>query len=174
MGTERFKTSLKNFGLAGNVVCNTDMVLIDGNSRLVEAKEKGLKKIWVSLPSRKLGPQEFLEMSSLFDFAKSGDVDIERVEKEIFKTKDIYAKWGMPVPMELLNGMGANAKIKPKDFPGGADVVVEEVDLKMVQLFFSTKEEIEFRRIEEVLKKRLRTDNTTELVLKVFRKFEKQ
>lgn len=173
LGSERFLTSLKNFGLAGAVVCNTDFTLIDGNSRVEQARKKGLKKIDVSMPSRKLTPREFEEMSALFDFAKAGDVDIERIEKEIFKTTDIYAKWGMPVPMHLLTEMGANAKIKAKEFPGGKDNVIPTVDTAMVQLFFNAQEETEFRRIEEILKKKLKTDNTTELVLKVFRKYEK-
>lgn len=168
LGTERFRTSLKNFGLAGNVVCNTDMVLIDGNSRLAEAKEKNIKKIWVSLPSRKLGTQEFLEMSSLFDFAKSSDVDIERVEKEIFKTKDMYARWNMAVPMELLDSMGANAKVKPNGKKEEVEVIEQPSTMK-VELFFTPGQEQQFRKIEERLMKKFKTKSTTETVFKALK-----
>lgn len=171
LGSERFLTSLKNFGLAGAVVCNTDYTLIDGNSRVEQARVKGLKKIDVSFPSRKLTTKEFDEMSALFDFAVAGDVDIERIEKELFKTKDIYAKWGMPVPMNLLDSMGANAKIKAKDAPIKPLDIEEPNDQRMVQLFFNIKQEAEFRKMEEVLMKKLKTNSTTETVLKVFKSF---
>lgn len=171
LGFERFKTSVKNFGRAGNVVCNLDGTIVDGNSRWEDAKEKGEKKIWCSIPNRLLKPREFDEMSALFDFAVAGDVDIERIEKELFKTKDIYAKWGMPVPMNLLDSMGANAKIRAKDVPIKPLDIEEPNDQRMVQLFFNIKQEAEFRKMEEVLMKRLKTNSTTETVLKVFKSF---
>lgn len=169
LGSERFLVSLKTFGLAGAVVCNTDFTLIDGNSRLEQAKRRGLKKIDVSMPNRKLTAKEFDEMSALFDFAKAGDVDIERIEKEIFKSEDIYKKWGVPVPMHLLGQMGAQAKIKPKDGAKTAPVVTEDLGQRHVTLFFSVAQEAEFRGIEMRLKTRFKTPDTTMTVLKALK-----
>jgi shikimate kinase len=39
----------------------------------------------------------------------------------------------------------------------------------MVQLFFSEKQEAEFRKIEEKLMKKYKLDNTTDTVLKAFK-----
>lgn len=168
LGSERFLTSLKNFGLAGAVVCNLDNTLIDGNSRLEQAKIKGLKKIDVSFPSRLLTAKEFTEMSALFDFAVSGDVDIERVEKEIFKTKDMYARWSMAVPMELLDSMGANAKVKPNGKKEEAEVIEQPTQMK-VELFFTPEQEQQFRKVEERLMKKFKTKSTTETVFKALK-----
>lgn len=169
LGFERFKTSVKNFGRAGNVVCNTDGVLIDGNSRWEDAKDKKEKRIWCSIPSRKLTQKQFDEMSSLFDFAKAGDVDIEKIEQEIFKTADIYAKWNMPVPMNLLDSMGKNAKIKPIEKTIKPLDIEEPVDQRKVELFFTIAQEAEFRKMEEFYMKKFKTGSTMETVLKVFR-----
>lgn len=169
LGFERFKTSVKNFGRAGNVICNADGTLVDGNTRWEDAKEKGEKKIWCSVPDRKLTPKEFTEMSALFDFAKAGDVDIERVEKEIFKTKDIYAKWGMQVPMELLEGMGTKAKITAAQTKEKEQIVETKNDVFTIQLFFTSNEEKLFRQIEERLMKKFKTKSTTETVLKALK-----
>jgi DNA-binding cell septation regulator SpoVG len=174
LGKERLATSLKAFGMAGTVVVNTDLCLIDGNSRLEEAKAKKEKTMWVSMPNRKLSPKEFTEMSAMFDFAKAGEVDMERIKKELGTHKDFYERYRMEVPLELLAGMGANAKIerdKKLQFPEDEEAV-EVNDIKMVQLFFNTKQEAEFRKIEEVLKKKLKVDNTTDCVLKAFRQLK--
>ena len=62
LGKERLKQSLKEFGLAGSVICNKvkgRYVLIDGNSRLLEAKEAREKYLNVSIPNRPLTQKEF-------------------------------------------------------------------------------------------------------------------
>lgn len=168
LGSERFLTSLKNFGLAGAVVCNLDNTLIDGNSRLEQAKIKGLKKIDVSFPSRLLTVREYTEMAALFDFAVAGDVDIERIEKEIFKTEDMYARWNMAVPMELLESMGSNAKIKPNGKKEEVEVIEQPTQMK-VELFFTPEREQQFRKIEERLMKKFKTKSTTETVFKALK-----
>jgi hypothetical protein len=173
LGKERLQQSLKQFGLAGNVVISTDFVLIDGNSRLEEAKAKGLKKIWASMPSRPLTAKEFTEMSAMFDFAKAGEVDIERIQKELGTSADFYERYKMEIPLNLLEKMGKNteraAVVKNLEYP---EEQVEQSDSKIVQLFFNTKQEAEFRKIEEKLKKKFKTDNTTDTVLKVFKSFK--
>lgn len=173
LGKQRLAQSLKSFGMAGTVVVNTDLCLIDGNSRLEEAKEKNEKAIWVSMPNRKLTPKEFTEMSAMFDFAKAGEVDMERIKKELGTHKEFYERYSMEVPLELLAGLGgAPARSKNLQFPEEVDVAVEVNDIKMVQLFFNTKQEAEFRKLEEGLKKKLKVDNTTDCVLKAFRKLK--
>ena len=173
LGYERFLTSLKKFGRAGTLVCNADLTLIDGNSRLEEARQKKEKKIWVSVPDRKLTAAEFEEFSAIFDYAKAGDVDIERIEKELFTSLDHYKRWNMAPPMELLEGMGKGAKVNPKEFPKQKGKDVEEVDTCMVQLFFTFQQEKEFRDLEEKLMRKLRTANTTDTVLKTLRLYAK-
>ena len=172
LGLQRLQHSLNSYGLAGTVICNTDLTLIDGNSRLEQAKLAGEKKIWVSLPDRKLSPKEFQEMSAMYDVAKAGEVDMERIEKELGTTKQFYDNWmGGNVPMHLLDKMGGKAsKAVELLYPEEGDKTSLPVsDIKMVQLFFSDKQEKEFRILEAKLAKKFKTENTTDTVLKAFK-----
>ena len=176
LGKERLQASLKSFGLAGTVICNTDLTLIDGNSRLEQAIERGEKKIWVSLPSRKLTPAEFREFSAMYDFAKAGEVDTERIEKELGTSEAFFNKYKMTVPMHLLDKLGANAPIEELAYPekkDGSKSAPEVSDIKMVQLFFSEKQEAEFRAIEAKLMAKFKTSNTTDTVLKAYKQLMK-
>lgn len=175
LGKERLQQSLKMFGLAGTVIVNTDLTLIDGNSRLIEAKEAGEKYMYVSMPSRKLTPKEFQEMSAMYDYAKAGEVDIERIEGELGTTEDFFKKWGMTVPMHLLDKLG-NKSVNVEDLSLSSNVkknkeqIVGDVsDIRMVNLFFSAKQEAEFRKIEEKLMKKFKTSNTTDTVFKALK-----
>lgn len=173
LGAERFKQSLKQFGLAGTVVVNTDLTLIDGNSRLEEMAKRKLKHIWVSIPDRKLSPKEFSEMCAVFDYSVAGDVDIERIERDYGDHTDFLKRYGMTVSMERMSKLGANAKVAKFPEKGKAGKEPEVTDIKMVQLFFTNKQEEEFRRIEEKLMRRYKTSNTTETVLKAFKTLSK-
>jgi hypothetical protein len=172
LGAERFKESLKQFGLAGTVVVNTDLTLIDGNSRLEEMAKRKLKHIWVSIPDRKLSPKEFAEMCAVFDYSVAGDVDIVSIERDYGDHTDFLKRYGMTVSMDKLKTLGANAKVAK--FPEGKKgKEPETTDVKMVQLFFTVKQEEEFRRIEERLMRKLKTTNTTDTVLKAFKTLSK-
>lgn len=176
LGRERLTQSLEMFGLASTVVCNTDLSLIDGNSRLEQARERGEKKIWVSVPNRKLTPKEYVEMSAMYDFAKAGDIDMERIEGDLGTKEDFYKKWNLEVPMHLLDKLGNGFKPDSKGSKieeggkGKKAAVSLPDDVFLVQLFFNEKEETEFRKLEEKLKVKFKATSTTELVLKVFRK----
>lgn len=178
LGKERLQQSLKLFGLAGTVIVNTDFTLIDGNSRVEEAKERGEKKIWVSMPNRKLTPAEFEEMSAMYDFAKAGEVDTEGIVKRYGSKEDFFKRWGMTKEMAAVVGkMGKLAEQDleyPEEGEGKGKKMPEVSDIKMVQLFFSDKQEKEFRAIEEKLKKRFKVDSTTDVVFKAFKYLEKK
>lgn len=180
LGQERLTQSLEMFGLASTVVCNLDYSLIDGNSRLEQAKERGEKKIWVSLPSRKLTPKEYIEMSAMYDVAKAGEVDMERIEGDLGTTKEFFEKWNLAVPMHLLEKMGKGADpiingtsgpTKGKGKKEGPVKVIEESFI--VQLHFDEKEEKQFRAMEEKLRVKMKTSSTTDTVFQAFKKLLK-
>lgn len=173
LGKERLQASLKSFGIAGTVIVNTDLMLIDGNSRLEEMIAKGAKKIWVSYPNRRLTPKEFTEMSAMYDFAKAGEVDMARIEADLGTSADFFNKYKMTIPLSLLENLGKNAPIKGLEYPeeGSGQASPEQSDILMVQLFFTVKQETEFRKMEEVLKKKLKTDNTTDTVFKALKAY---
>jgi hypothetical protein len=180
LGAERLKTSLAKFGLAGTVVCNTDLTLIDGNSRFELMKLKKDKFIEVSVPSRKLLPKEFSEMSAMFDFAKAGEVDIERIQGDLGTTKDFYKNWNIEPPLESLGHAGhlkEMQKVKTNGKSGAQkEEVVEKIkstDMVLVQLFFTEKQEAEFRRIEDKLKKRFKQTTTTDTIFAVYKSLAK-
>lgn len=192
LGKERLQTSLNKFGLAGTAVVNPfttaemkklgvpdlkgkKYVLIDGNSRMTEAVENGWKKITVSYPAKPLSLKDFTEMSAMFDFAKAGDVDTDRILGDIGKTDDFYAAWGLePSMVSRVEKMGAKAQIgKDLEYPeegngaaskGKAAKAPEVSDVRMVQLFFSEKQEAEFRKMEEKGLKKFKVNNTTDFV----------
>jgi len=178
LGKARLNESLSKFGLAGTVVVNTDLVLIDGNSRLVEEKEKGSKKIWCSMPNRKLTPKEFKEMSAMFDFAKAGEVDTERITKELGTSKDFFEAWGLDMPVELkgrLEKLGANQKIErviSNKIVEEKPVILKEEEF-LINLFYNQKEEALFRKLEEKAAKKLKSKSTSETVFKVLKAFTK-
>lgn len=172
LGRSRLTNSLNKFGLASTVVVNTDLCLIDGNSRVEQAKERGIKKIEVSFPNRKLTPKEFSEMSRMYDFAKAGEVDLDRIKQDHGSAVKFYEEWGLEVPLQLLDKLGANTVVERAK---GKDVVeraeVEDVVFK-VELFFDQKEEKLFRKLEEQYARKFKTKSTTDTVLTLFKKFK--
>ena len=186
LGRERLATSLKQFGLAGNCVCNWTgkmgdthkLMLVDGNSRLEQAVEQGLKKIWVSVPDRKLSAREFLEMSAMFDMAVAGEVDQERIHGDLGTTKQWYEKWNLAVPKQLLDKLGA-AQMKnykqekaAKKASSTARKITDDKnlnDIVMVQLLFTQHESQSFREMEAKLAKRFSTKTTMQTVLAAFK-----
>lgn len=178
LGKERLSLSMKLFGNASTVILNQDYCLIDGNSRWEEEKEKGVKKMWVMWPSRKLTPKEYKEFSALFDTLVAGTVDTDRINSELGTSKAFFDKWKMEIPLhmrEKLSGMGKGKKapdIKQLEYPSGKagdDMVAVGSNIMMVQLFFTAKQETEFRKYEEKLMKKWKTKNTTETVLKAIK-----
>jgi hypothetical protein len=177
-GRERLKQSLKQFGLAGTVVVNYHptkkgrFILIDGNSRRDEAIEKKEKTLNASVPSRPLTSKEFKLMSAMFDFAKAGEVDVERIRKELGKTSDFFAEWGMNVPMEMIDKIGKKGivvapKVKAKTV-GAAEVGDSNVFMR--NLFFNKKQADAFDKQMEKLQKKFKTTNVTDTVFKAVMK----
>lgn len=190
LGFERLKESLKLFGLAGNVVCNwtkkvgdvKSIMLVDGNSRLEQAIEDKEKYLWVSVPERKLTPKEFIEMSAMFDAAKAGDVDYERVQGDIGKTKQFYDRWNLVVPKNLLDKLGAQqlknyeAEKQEKKSNSKALKITDDKNLNdiiMVQLLFTQPDSEIFRALESKLMAKWKTQSTTETVMKAFKTLAK-
>jgi hypothetical protein len=186
LGKARLQTSLKMFGIAGNVIVNlphkgkSTYPLIDGNSRLIELKEAGKKRVSISYPSRRLTEKEFKEMSAMFDFAKAGEVDDKEIEKDFGDSADFWDRWGKEMPLEMrerLETMGKKSKVDTNElaFPGkkGKQTAVEINDIQMVNLFFSTSQEEWFRKIEEKHAEKLKAESTTDFVLKSLKKLYK-
>lgn len=175
-GLARFRTSVKSFGRAGTVILNYDFTLIDGNTRWENAKEAGDKKIWASLPSRQLTPNEFKEMSALFDLARAGEVDVLRIKEELGTTASFFKKWGMEMPSQALNKL---AELEANDAvvnPTASRKIAEaakEVALRPIQLLFRSEEAAEYIKLAESMYTRFKVDNVTDLSLKALRALKK-
>jgi DNA modification methylase len=115
LGLERFKQSVSEFGRAGTRICNLGskgrFVLIDGNSNLADAKSKGEKKVWISIPSRALTVKEFDKMCKVFDMSVAGDVDLAGIAAST-DNKEFFKQYKQPVPARLLDTLGAKADVK--------------------------------------------------------------
>lgn len=183
LGRERLNTSLARFGLAGSIVCVPSplkrgrFMVVDGNSRLEAMKERhGLVKgskavISVSLPSRQLSKQEFVEMSALFDFAKAGEVDLESIEKDLGTSRTFFTSWGLNIPLHMLDKIGkAAVGAGVANVPGKkASKEVAQVrgsEMRLVNLTFDEAQERRFREMESKLIKKWGTKSTMETVLK--------
>ena len=83
IGVRRLKKSVEKFGLAGTIICNRDLTIIDGNSRLEEIIKTGVKKVWVSVPDKQLSETEFKQFNALHDLAVAGESDMVLIEEII-------------------------------------------------------------------------------------------
>jgi hypothetical protein len=92
-GRNRLHTSLNKFGLAGTIVVNKDLTIIDGHSRKKDLDEEGIKEAWVSVPSRQLTEKEFKEMNAIFDIAKAGEPDMTMIEEVL--SEDTLAEYDL-------------------------------------------------------------------------------
>jgi len=55
-------------------------------------------------------------MCAMFDFAVAGEVDVELIEQDLGTTKSFYEKWGMLMPIALLDRIGKSAQVNGDDF----------------------------------------------------------
>jgi hypothetical protein len=177
LGKELLQTSLHKFGIAGNVIVNPTRngryMLIDGNSRLIQARERGEKKLWVSVPNRTLTPKEFQEMSAMYDYAVAGQVDIERIKNDLGTSEDFRRDWNLKVPAAVLDKLGSRSQVVAETNGGGGKKTAEQAeevpDVMVIQLAYTLKEEKEFRKIEERLAKKFKTVNTAQTVLRALK-----
>lgn len=165
LGRERLKLSLKKFGLAGTVVLNSDYSLIDGNSRWEEAKLKKEKYIWASMPNRKLSPAEYKEMSALYDFAKAGEVDMDRIHGELGTSADFRKEWALAVPQEILDQIGKGGRVNSTSANGGATKEVPKSDTRIINIIMNPQQEAAILEAEAICAKRFKTDNITDTVM---------
>jgi len=171
-GTARFKTSVDSYGLAGAVILNADYTLIDGNTRVEKAKELGIKKIDASMPNRKLTPKEFSEFSAMYDMARAGEVDVLRIKEELGDTAAFFKKWGFDMPQVALAKLAEMEKNEKVINPTAARKIADEakeIETARITLLFTPPEADEYIKLCESLYKQFKTDNVTDLSLKVMR-----
>ena len=82
-GKDRLTKTLEKYGLAGTIICNTDLTIIDGHSRVKELMESDVQEVWVSVPSRNLTDKEYNEFNAIIDLARAGDPDTMMIEEII-------------------------------------------------------------------------------------------
>lgn len=92
-GRDRLQKLLSKFGLAGTLIANTDMTIIDGHKRRQQLLSEGITHAFVSFPSRKLTEKEYKELNSLFDLAKAGDPDMMMIEETL--GEEIMEEYGL-------------------------------------------------------------------------------
>lgn len=172
IGTSRFNTSVNKFGLAGVVICNKDLTLIDGNNRWKKAIANKEKTIQVSVPDRQLSAKEFSEFSKVYDLAKAGDVDMLRITQDKGTTKDFFKTWGVEMPeqaLKKLRQMEEDEKEIKQRINAKDKSAIEVVGTRPVTLLFTPAEAEQYLAIAESLYKKYKTDNITDLALKLMK-----
>lgn len=175
-GLARLETSLEKYGMAGSVILNKDLTLINGNSRWEKAKAKGIKYLEGSVPDRMLTAKEFTEFAAMFDFAVAGEVDILRIKEELGTHDSFFEMWNIPIPTKALNKLAeleakesvinptqAKAKAGPKEIP-----------TSRVTLLFLKDECDEYLNLAQSLYSYFKVDNVTDLSLLVLRRIYKE
>lgn len=165
-GTHRFKTSVDTYGRAGTVILNADYTLIDGNTRVEDAKEKGDKKVWASMPSRKLTPKEFTEFAAMYDMARAGEVDILRIKEELGTSDAFFKRWGFELPKKSLAKLAELEKKEKVINPTAARHIpdaAKEIPTRQIALMFLKEQAAEYIEMGEALYKQYKVDNITDL-----------
>jgi len=93
VGKKRLQKSLSKFGLAGSIVANLDLQIIDGHSRVSDAIKNSIEEVWVSLPSRILTEEEYKLFNAMFDVAKVGEPDMLMIEEIL--GDDVIEEWDL-------------------------------------------------------------------------------
>jgi hypothetical protein len=91
IGKKRLNKSLNKWGLAGTLLANLDMTLIDGHSRKKDLEAQGIEKVWVSFPSKLLTDEDYKVMNALFDVARAGEPDMMIIE-DVFED-ELIDEW---------------------------------------------------------------------------------
>lgn len=174
-GLARLETSLERYGMAGSVILNKDLTLINGNSRWEKAKTKGIKYLEGSIPDRMLTAKEFTEFAAMFDFAVAGEVDLVRIKEELGTTDSFFKAWNIPIPTKALNKLAEleakEAVINPTQAKAKAGP--KEIATSRITLLFVKEEYDEYLRIAEQLYAYFKTDNVTDLSLIALRHLHK-
>lgn len=176
-GLARLDTSLERYGMAGSLILNKDLTLINGNSRWEKAlKDKTIILMECSVPDRQLTPKEFTEFAAMFDFAVAGEVDLVRIKEELGTHDSFFKAWGIPIPTKALNKLAeleakesvinptqAKAKAGPKEIP-----------TSRITLLFVKEEYEEYLKLAESLYSYFKVDNVTDLSLVVLRRIARE
>lgn len=167
-GLSRFKKSVEKFGFAGAVILNTDYTLIDGNTRVEEAKKSGLKKIDASMPDRKLTAKEFVEFAAMYDLARAGEVDVLRIKNELGTSEQFFKDWGFTMPAKALEKLkeleAAESSVVPTA-KGEKKITAAQYEMSRITLSFQPAEAEQYIKLAESLYKRFKVDNVTDLSL---------
>lgn len=110
VGKERMQKSLSKFGLAGSIVANLDLTIIDGHSRVEDAIKNGVEEVWVSLPSRLLTEEEYNEMNAIFDLAQAGDMDMFMVKNTL--GDEVITEWDINETKGKKSSLGNTVEAK--------------------------------------------------------------
>jgi hypothetical protein len=92
-GRKNLQHSLEKFGLAGTIVCNKDLSIIDGHSRKKDLEDNSVTEVWVSVPSRQLTKKEYDEFNAIFDIVKASSPDMEMIEETL--SEETLEEWGL-------------------------------------------------------------------------------
>ncbi len=101
-GMKDLANSMDKFGLAQNIVINTDMTVIGGHARLVHLKKQGAAECQCNVPNRKLTDKEVEELCIRLNANTAGEWDWEGLANW---NVDDLEDWGLDIP-----GIEANEK----------------------------------------------------------------
>lgn len=87
-GKAKLRKSVGKFGLAGTIICNTDLTIIDGHSRKEWLMAEGIKEVYVSVPDRLLSPDEYREFNQVHDMIHAGELDKSLLDIDILNEWD--------------------------------------------------------------------------------------
>lgn len=91
-GLEDLTKSIKRFGVAEPLVCNTDFTVCGGHGRLKVIKELGINEIDVYIPERTLAEKQFEELNIRLNKNIAGQFDFDILANQF--EPDELIEWG--------------------------------------------------------------------------------
>jgi len=91
-GIEDLTKSIKKFGIAEPLVCNSDLTICGGHGRLKVIKELGISEVDIYLPEKQLTDKQFEELNIRLNKNIAGTWDFDILANE-FETDELI-EWG--------------------------------------------------------------------------------
>lgn len=91
-GIEDLTKSIKKFGIAEPLVCNSDFTVCGGHGRLKVIKELGIKEVDIYLPEKQLTDKQFEELNIRLNKNIAGNWDFDILANEF--EQDELIEWG--------------------------------------------------------------------------------
>lgn len=133
-GIKRLHKSLQKFGVVYDGIANKDLALIDGHKRLERITDLE-ERLHVFVPSRQLTQKEYEEMNAIFDVAKGGETDWQKIEEKM--DDEFFQEWDLERTKRFQAADGSDQAVQANTYfvfvPAGEDADHSKVSAENIR-----------------------------------------